>query len=219
MRYDVVVICARGAVCGSGRPPGIRAKKTGVAMHKIKKYANRKLYDATDRRYVTLEGVAELVVNGETVRIVDNTTGEDITAQVLSQILARRKGGKDREVPTGILAELLRKGPGSVFELGRRYASIWQSGLTAAEEELDRLIDRLEREKKIRSHEKGLLKKDVLGYGESLRKWMRDKIDQRTREILGRMHLPTRDELEVLSRKMESLAQKIEALEKRLEAS
>ncbi|MBW1682973.1 MAG: hypothetical protein JRF59_05000 [Deltaproteobacteria bacterium] len=188
-------------------------------MHKIKKYANRKLYDATDRRYVTLEGVAELVVNGETVRIVDNTTGEDITAQVLSQILARRKGGKDREVPTGILAELLRKGPGSVFELGRRYASIWQSGLTAAEEELDRLIDRLEREKKIRSHEKGLLKKDVLGYGESLRKWMRDKIDQRTREILGRMHLPTRDELEVLSRKMESLAQKIEALEKRLEAS
>ena len=46
----------------------------------IKRYPNRKLYDTAARRYITLEGVAELLRRDEEVHVVDYATGEDLTA-------------------------------------------------------------------------------------------------------------------------------------------
>ena len=40
-------------------------------MHLIKKYANRKLYDTTDKCYLTMDRLAELIKSGEEVSIVD----------------------------------------------------------------------------------------------------------------------------------------------------
>jgi len=62
----------------------------------IKRYGNRKLYDTRASRYVTLDGVAELVRKGEDLRIVDNDTGDDITIVTFAQIIfeeAKRKNG------------------------------------------------------------------------------------------------------------------------------
>lgn len=62
----------------------------------IKRYGNRKLYDTRASRYVTLDGVAELVRNGGDLRIVDNDTGDDITIVTFAQIIfeeAKRKNG------------------------------------------------------------------------------------------------------------------------------
>ena len=53
----------------------------------IKRYANRKLYDTVASKYVTLNGIADLVRGGEDVQIIDNTTKEDLTALTLAQIL------------------------------------------------------------------------------------------------------------------------------------
>jgi polyhydroxyalkanoate synthesis repressor PhaR len=53
----------------------------------IRRYANRKLYDATESRYVTLQDVESLVHRGVEVRVVDNRTGEDVTQTALAQIL------------------------------------------------------------------------------------------------------------------------------------
>lgn len=55
-------------------------------MQTIKKYANRKLYHIDRKQYITLEGIAALVQAGEQVRVIDNETGEDITAQILAQV-------------------------------------------------------------------------------------------------------------------------------------
>jgi polyhydroxyalkanoate synthesis repressor PhaR len=76
----------------------------------IKKYSNRKLYDTRSRRYVTLERIGELLRDGEDVRVVDRTSGEDLTNLTLSQILLeteRRYGGT---VPERVLQQLV-KGP------------------------------------------------------------------------------------------------------------
>ncbi|RMD76579.1 MAG: pesticidal protein Cry15Aa, partial [Chloroflexi bacterium] len=51
-------------------------------MHIIKKYANRKLYHTNEKRYITLDGIAQLVQKGETVQVLDNETGDDITANI-----------------------------------------------------------------------------------------------------------------------------------------
>lgn len=56
-------------------------------MKLIKRYTNRKLYDTERSCYVTLDEIAEMVRDGEDVRIVDNRSGEDLTTVTLAQIV------------------------------------------------------------------------------------------------------------------------------------
>jgi polyhydroxyalkanoate synthesis repressor PhaR len=70
--------------------------------HLIKKYANRKLYDTQTSRYITLEGIAELVRDGHEIHVVDRDTGQDLTQVILSQIvLSAEKRGPARLVDAG----------------------------------------------------------------------------------------------------------------------
>jgi polyhydroxyalkanoate synthesis repressor PhaR len=70
--------------------------------HLIKKYANRKLYDTQTSRYITLEGIAELVRDGHEIHVVDRDTGQDLTQVILSQIvLSAEKRGPGRLVDAG----------------------------------------------------------------------------------------------------------------------
>jgi len=71
----------------------------------IRRYANRKLYDATESRYVTLQDVEALVHRGVEVCVVDNRTGEDVTQTALAQILCDAGRRRDpRYSLTNILA-------------------------------------------------------------------------------------------------------------------
>jgi polyhydroxyalkanoate synthesis repressor PhaR len=76
----------------------------------IRRYANRKLYDATESRYVTLQDVEALVRRGVEVRVLDNRTGEDVTQTALAQILcdAGRRG--DPRYSLSNLLALFRRG-------------------------------------------------------------------------------------------------------------
>jgi polyhydroxyalkanoate synthesis repressor PhaR len=75
----------------------------------IKRYANRKLYDTVESKYVTLNGVADLVRGGEDVRIIDNTTKEDLTAVTLAQILFEGERS-ERVLPLATLRGLIQSG-------------------------------------------------------------------------------------------------------------
>ena len=77
----------------------------------IKRYENRKLYDTEASSYVSQKDIAEMVRHGETVRIVDNPTGEDLTAQTLMQIILEegRENGRGL-LSTEMLHGLLRRG-------------------------------------------------------------------------------------------------------------
>lgn len=83
----------------------------------IKRYGNRKLYDVAASEYVSLEQVAAIIRRGETVEVVDNVTGDDITAQTLTQVVLE-EGRRGRGVlPSELLHDLLRRG-GKVIESG-----------------------------------------------------------------------------------------------------
>src|SRR4029077_8770123 len=70
--------------------------------HLIKKYANRKLYDTQTSKYITLEGIADLVRDGHEIHVVDRDTGQDLTQVILSQIvLSAEKRGPARLVDAG----------------------------------------------------------------------------------------------------------------------
>ena len=75
---------------------------SGPERHLIKKYANRKLYDTRTSKYVTLDAIADLVREGNDIRVVDRDTGNDITQVVLSQIvLTEERRGPQRLVDAG----------------------------------------------------------------------------------------------------------------------
>jgi polyhydroxyalkanoate synthesis repressor PhaR len=75
---------------------------TNPERHLIKKYANRKLYDTRTSKYVTLEGIGELVRDGHEIKVVDRDSGNDLTQVILSQIvLSHEKRGPARLVDAG----------------------------------------------------------------------------------------------------------------------
>lgn len=75
---------------------------TAPQRHLIKKYANRKLYDTRTSRYITLDGIAQLVRDGHDIKVVDRDNGHDLTQVTLSQIvLEEEKRGPGRLVDAG----------------------------------------------------------------------------------------------------------------------
>ena len=73
----------------------------------IKKYENRRLYDATNSRYVNLDDVAQMVQRGSNVQVVDAASGEDITRMVLTQIIAEGAKASDSNFPLDILRQMV----------------------------------------------------------------------------------------------------------------
>ena len=73
----------------------------------IKKYENRRLYDATNSRYVNLEEVAEFVQRGYDVKVIDVASGEDITRVILTQIIAEGAKTPDSSFPLDILRQMV----------------------------------------------------------------------------------------------------------------
>ncbi|NMC69678.1 MAG: hypothetical protein GYA57_06370 [Myxococcales bacterium] len=84
-------------------PPEPREQRT------IRRYANRKLYDTAESRYVTLQDVEALVRRGVEVRVVDNRTGEDVTQTALAQILCDAGRRRDPRYSLGTLLALFRR--------------------------------------------------------------------------------------------------------------
>ena len=84
----------------------------------IRRYANRKLYDVRTSTYVALEDLAALVRAGETVRVVDQATGEDITAQTLTQVILDEGRRGPSLLPTDLLHAALRRG-NAALDAGR----------------------------------------------------------------------------------------------------
>jgi polyhydroxyalkanoate synthesis repressor PhaR len=71
----------------------------------IKKYANRRLYDTSNSRYINLDDIAVLVRNGKDIKVVDANSGEDLTRVTLTQIIVEDAKGQ----PSGLPLELLRQ--------------------------------------------------------------------------------------------------------------
>jgi polyhydroxyalkanoate synthesis repressor PhaR len=73
----------------------------------IKKYENRRLYNTNDSRYVNLEEVAVMVQEGHDVQVVDASTGEDLTRQVLTQIIADYAKTPNSAFPLDVLRQMV----------------------------------------------------------------------------------------------------------------
>ena len=81
------------------------AKSSGKVT--IKKYANRRLYDTESSTYIPLDRLAQMVREGREFEVVDAKSGEDITRQVLTQIIVDEESRGTTMLPINFLKQLI----------------------------------------------------------------------------------------------------------------
>ena len=97
------------------------------ALLQIRKYSNRRLYDATNSRHLTADELYRLIRAGHDVAVTDSATGADITHQVLTQMIFERELPKLEVFPTPLLYEIIRANQ----QLWKQLAEQWLAGLAA----------------------------------------------------------------------------------------
>src|SRR5215510_11290197 len=87
----------------------------------IKKYPNRRYYDATHSRHLTLDEIRSLIQQGYDLRVIDARTSSDITAQVLTQIILELDTPKLDSLPVPLLVRLIRMNDQLVKDFIEKY--------------------------------------------------------------------------------------------------
>lgn len=116
-------------------------QETATAERVIKRYDNRKLYDLQSRRYVTLADLAGMVAGGTDVRVLDQRTGEDLSAAVLAQVILEGIKERTARIPGQVLARLIRLGARGAGRLGRWMGP--QEAAARARAEAGRIVEGL----------------------------------------------------------------------------
>ena len=179
-------------------------------MAVIKRYPNRKLYDTESRQYITLEGVADLIRRGQEVQVVDHATGEDLTAVVLTQIIAGQEKRRAGLLPQAVLTGLIRSGGETLATLQRTLSSSLEL-LLQADKEIEERIQALITRGELAEEEGHRLREKLVAPGRRL--WNAPALGERELEQkLRERGVPTREDLQRIAAEPESLGNRLNTL-------
>lgn len=175
-------------------------------MPVIKRYPNRKLYDTEAKRYITLEGIAELIRQGAEVQVVDHTSGEDLTAVTLTQIISEQEKKPGGFLPKSVLTSLVQAGGDTMSGL-RRSLMAPLDLLRQVDEEIERRLQYLISRGELARDEARRMREKLLSgrvpFGES-----------ELESLLHRRGIPDREELKQLNEKLDELSAKLDRMVK-----
>jgi polyhydroxyalkanoate synthesis repressor PhaR len=107
----------------------------------VKRYSNRKLYDTSESRYVTLEEISRWVKAGEDVKIVENESGEDLTAVTFAQIILEEERKKNGYLSLPLLRNLIQHGEAALLGIAATVDRGMEAIRTAPERARERVQD------------------------------------------------------------------------------
>jgi len=88
--------------------------KTENQVRLIKKYPNRRLYDTKTSSYITLADVKQMVLKQEDFHVVDAKTGDELTRQILLQIILEEESGSVPMFSSDLLSQMIRSYGGAM---------------------------------------------------------------------------------------------------------
>jgi polyhydroxyalkanoate synthesis repressor PhaR len=103
----------------------------------LKKYANRRLYDTEQSKYVTLNEVAQRIRSGQQVEVIDAKSKEDVTAFILSQIIMEAARGKNSLMPVTLLHLIIQYGDNVLLEFFEKHLQQTIQGYLAHKRSVD----------------------------------------------------------------------------------
>lgn len=106
----------------------------------IKKYANRRLYDTGISAYITLEDLYERVKAGKEFTVVDARTGQDLTRQVLTQIIFEQESKGFQILPTSFLRSVIRFYDDKMQDVLQHYLDASMSTFMSNQERFQQMI-------------------------------------------------------------------------------
>ncbi|MFP6655300.1 MAG: polyhydroxyalkanoate synthesis regulator DNA-binding domain-containing protein [Myxococcota bacterium] len=183
----------------------------------IKRYANRKLYNTDTSRYITLKGIAALLDDGLEIRVIDNETGDDITQVALSQILVDNKRAHQDPSET-LLSQILTRGGDALYGAIRKSVDEATEGIGDFQDRFRDFVGQAD--SKSRS-EHGLAWDKPSGQPSSneaqtdgmLQKDLDQLIGETVKQVIESFDIPSRKDLDALSRQIEGVAKAVERLE------
>lgn len=74
----------------------------------IKKYRNRRLFNSNDKKYLTLDDISRLIKEGRKIKVIETSNNNDITKQVLIQIILEHEKNYEEILPISFLFKLIK---------------------------------------------------------------------------------------------------------------
>ncbi|MCL7451565.1 MAG: pesticidal protein Cry15Aa [Anaerolineae bacterium] len=181
-------------------------------MPVIKRYPNRKLYDTQAKRYITLEGISELIRLGEEVTVIDHATGEDLTAVTLTQIISEQEKKRSGFLPEAVLTGLVRAGGETISTL-RRSLALPLNLSRQVDEEIERRLQALVGRGELAAEEARRLRDHMLAMAHRPAEpaWPSEEDLER---MLDQRGVPSREEFQEILEKLEVLAGQLDEIVK-----
>ncbi len=177
----------------------------------VKKYQNRKLYDTQDSCYVTLDGIAKMIRDGEEIVVIDNNTKEDVTALILTQVLYEQEKSHQSVLPVAVLKNIIKSGTNNLFEFMQKFVLGAMDAHLKAREELKLHVERLAKRGELTAEEANTLLNQIQTVSTSHQDLIEKKLDQKISEKIG-----TSPNSATLQAEFSSLTQRLQALEARI---
>lgn len=178
-------------------------------MRIIKRYANRKLYDTGEKRYVNLTEVSALVRKGIEVKVVDSRSGDDITRVTLSQILLEKQKKGRGGLPKHLFNDLIRTG-GPIVDAVKKSVESGLGVIKNLEAEIDRGISKLIKRGRMTEKEARRFRKDLIARLTQHKEELERRVEEQVGRVLTGLNIPTRKDVQKLTRRIEELAEKID---------
>lgn len=173
-------------------------------MPLIKRYPNRKLYDTSAKRYVTLEDIAGMIRDGQDVQVIDYESGEDLTSLTLSQIILDQEKKQSGFLPRSLLTGLIRTGGDTLEFLLRSVQNSLPLGKAVLEERLSKLVAAgLLSSEQAKAVAAALQPENVSELA---------KVDENLSLVLNRLNIPSNKDIQELHQQLAQLNQKLEIL-------
>jgi len=173
----------------------------------IKRYPNRKLYNTELKQYITLDGIAELIREGEDVQVIEHNSGEDITALTLAQIIYEQEKKQNVGLPNTLLRSIIQTS-GEGFNAFQRALTASFNYWHQIDEEIRNRIQNLIKQGDISEREGNKLLDKLLDQEIHIQKT--ELNEDQLQQILKDRQTPTRKDLQDLLDQLENLSEKLD---------
>ena len=178
-------------------------------MPVIKRYPNRKLYDTDAKKYITLDGIAQLIRQGEEVYVIDHTSGDDLTAITLTQIIFEQEKKRGGFLPRSVLTGLVEAGGERMSTLRRSLSSPLDLFRHVDEEIAGRIRALISRGDLGEDEGQSLLQK-LLAQGQRSNQENQELDQTYVERVLVERGVPSKEDFQRLEAQLDLLASKLE---------
>lgn len=183
-------------------------------MRLIKKYKNRRLYDTELKKTITFGDVKSYVLRNVDFKIIDNSTGEDITVSILAGIMGE-SANDIKGSGAKIIKVILRKGGVEAMDFMKKLTLASIGAVTLTRERAEELFDELVKKGEMTNDEKAEAVKDFVNRSVEATEQARRKTEDFFNRFAERFSNKLNEQMDQVMARLDELNARIADLERK----